>query len=305
MIAFVQVGYFPADCIKVLNNQADVERYYRRLSEPVSDARANAKQVSSIFGKNVLMLKKRLEGRPKIEELKNMSVYQNRASLKLLTHEGWEYPAIVELCTEFVRRHCIVQGVYRKSCNAKKLALLNELFWTKKFPKSITELKEFCQANSDFLCVASFIKQLFRDLAEPLIPSASYESMLQLYDKHELNKSSHSNEQIFSNSLGQIVKQMDDVNSATFMLLISHFRKLLEHVDQTSMDSENLSRVWAPNLFPHVTKSTGDTQETVMPVRIQSFILSRMITDAPTVFDLNKHPLSASQRSYSLVNLVG
>ena len=228
--------------------------------------------------------------------------------MEQLTHPGWEYPAIVEMCTEFVRIHCIVQGVYRKSSNTRRLALLNEMFWSRKFPKSISDLLDFCENPGDILCVASFIKQLFRDMSDPLITGTFYSSLLNEYNHRFsgtfLGEDNSRNEAYFTLFLKGLVKQMKPVNRNTLLLLVSHFRKLLEHVETTRMDAENLCRVWAPNLFPHVTRVDADNPyNTVAPVKAQTFMLVWVIENAVEIFELDKIPFQIMQRSYSKVNL--
>ena len=303
-MVFFQVGYFPFDSIKILNSTVDLEKYFIRKTG-YNNTSANAKHVSSIFGKNVLLLKKRMESRPKFDELKNRSLYQDRASLQQLTHQGWEYPAIAEMCTEFVRIHCLTQGVYRKSCRVRRLAQLNEHFWGRTFPKSISELRDFCENPTDVLCVASFIKQLFRDLSEPVITAECYEIMLNLHKKYLQNMQSSANAEIFTKSLRRIIKQMHPIHRSTLLLLITHFRKLIVHVEKTNMDAENLARVWAPSLFPHVINASNDVQETIAPIKAQNALLVFIIENAPAIFDTNLDPLDMSKRSYSMINLGG
>ena len=260
------------------------------------------------------MLKTHLEAQPKIAELKRKRVYKERLILKDLIPLGFEYPAIIELCTEYVEKHCVFQGVYRKSCNVKKLAMLNEVFWSDKFPVTLNELRILIQNPSDRICVASFVKQLLRDLTEPVVARSLYDSMVDLYNVSRLQdvvnkKFNKAVEVAFSRGLKEIVNNMESENRATLSLICSHLKRMAEFEKVTSMNVENLAKVWSPNIFPNVTSSSDNAYDNLAQIHIQNFLLTWIINEVQMIFDISlssylPEVFLSDKRSYTLSPLL-
>ena len=212
-------------------------------------------EVAKRHGKKIVTLKELLEKRPNQEELRRKKILKDLPALQPLSHyieEQERTPWIVEVCVNFINKYGIVSGVYRKPGSIINVELLQKLFSRGKLRVSADELIAYSEIKNDRYCVASYLKQFFRALKDPLILA----DVFQKCEKSRLaNRDLDSRKEAYIEALQGLPQ--DHWN--TLKLLMTHLHELSKEDHITNMNGENLARIWTSNLVRH------KTPETLMP----------------------------------------
>ena len=89
--------------------------------------------------------------------------------------------------------------------------------------------------------IANFLKQILRELAEPICP-------FNLYSKfRDMEKTDSREEKL--NELAEYLLMMPLLNRTTLLYIVSFFRKVATYEDQNKMTAYNLAVVITPNIF--------------------------------------------------------
>eukprot|EP00603_Paraphysomonas_imperforata_P011595 CAMPEP_0114450378 /NCGR_PEP_ID=MMETSP0104-20121206/427_1 /TAXON_ID=37642 ORGANISM="Paraphysomonas imperforata, Strain PA2" /NCGR_SAMPLE_ID=MMETSP0104 /ASSEMBLY_ACC=CAM_ASM_000202 /LENGTH=466 /DNA_ID=CAMNT_0001622513 /DNA_START=24 /DNA_END=1423 /DNA_ORIENTATION=+ len=146
-------------------------------------------------------------------------------------------------------------------------------------PKSAEETKSSAAFSTlvvnDVHTVTSIMTQSFRHLAESLIvPDVSTRALLSLTRKFEKDH----NIDEWHSSVTPLLSSMPECHYST----LQHLLRFLAHVTMESsvneMTVENVSRVFAPTLFPEAPLDTANPMLAFADVQLQKIILTQLIT---------------------------
>ena len=109
-------------------------------------------------------------------------------------------------------------------------------------------MNELWQGNFDVLktqedaySVGNIIKKVFRNMAEPLFPFKTYEEFKCI--------SGTENDEIFISKVNSIIAKLDQVNWHTIKALLKFLSDVAKFEEDNLMSANNLSVVFAPNVF--------------------------------------------------------
>ncbi|KAJ7344887.1 hypothetical protein JRQ81_000837 [Phrynocephalus forsythii] len=174
---------------------------------------------------------------------------------------------LVEAC-EYLGQHVHTEGLFRKSGSFVRLKTL----------KSKLDQGETCLSGTPPCDVAGLLKQFFRELPEPILPSELQDSLIK------------------AQQIGG-----DEKTSATLLLscllngktidTFRYFFKFLKNVSlrssENKMDSSNLAVIFAPNLFQS-SETDKISAHTERKLRLQAAVLQTFIDRAEDIGILPK-----------------
>ncbi|XP_061416409.1 rho GTPase-activating protein gacN-like [Lethenteron reissneri] len=181
-------------------------------------------------------------------------------------------PQVVRMCTAFVERHGLVDGIYRLSGVASNTKRLREEFDAGRVPDLTRSVY-----MRDVHCVSSLCKQFFRDLPEPLL---TYH-LFHLFDEAVRAPSVEERLQKIHHAIHQL--PLPHYNTLEF--LISHLSHMASHSAQTNMHAQNLAIVWAPNLLrSRGTEGAPVGGAAFLEVRVQSVVVETLLSHRQRLF---------------------
>ncbi|CAN0204591.1 unnamed protein product [Lampetra fluviatilis] len=181
-------------------------------------------------------------------------------------------PQVVRMCTAFVERHGLVDGIYRLSGVASNTKRLREEFDAGRVPDLTRSVY-----MRDVHCVSSLCKQFFRDLPEPLL---TYH-LFHLFDEAVRAPSVEERLQKIHHAIHQL--PLPHYNTLEF--LISHLSHMASHSAQTNMHAQNLAIVWAPNLLRSRGTEGGPVGGAAfLEVRVQSVVVETLLSHRQRLF---------------------
>ncbi|XP_032831387.2 uncharacterized protein LOC116954726 isoform X2 [Petromyzon marinus] len=183
-----------------------------------------------------------------------------------------QVPQVVRMCTAFVERHGLVDGIYRLSGVASNTKRLREEFDAGRVPDLTRSVY-----MRDVHCVSSLCKQFFRDLPEPLL---TYH-LFHLFDEAVRAPSVEERLQKIHHAIHQL--PLPHYNTLEF--LISHLSHMASHSAQTNMHAQNLAIVWAPNLLrSRGTEGVPVGGAAFLEVRVQSVVVETLLSHRQRLF---------------------
>ncbi|XP_072049400.1 uncharacterized protein [Amphiura filiformis] len=263
-----EVGFFPRQCVELIS-----ERIPPTVDNFMGSPKPAApRPVLRKHGKLITFLRSFILARPTRRGLKQRGILRERVFGcdlgEHLLNSGHEIPEIVKVCTEFIEKFGVVDGVYRLSGVTSNIQYLRDEFDGEKIP----DLTEY---EKDIHCVTSVCKLYFRELPNPLLT-------YQLYKKFE--EAAVTDEECRLVKMHDTVQQLPPPHYRTLQFLIDHLAKMAAYGEQTGMNTKNLAIVWAPNLLKSKELELA-TSAAFMEIKIQATVVEYLIRNAHLIFN--------------------
>ncbi|CAM9195217.1 unnamed protein product [Ectocarpus sp. 6 AP-2014] len=170
-----------------------------------------------------------------------------------------------------------VPGLFRVPGNTEKIQQLKSTF-------DAGEHVEFDERIHDVHEVATLLKMYFRELPEPVVPTAFYYPMLEASVK-DLTE--------FVETVRVLVAQLPEINRTCVRLLFAFLLRVSLLSAENLMTTENLGIVFAPNLL----RAPNATEMNVMDLQACINLVKRIIECAKEIFPglWQGYPVAASQ----------
>ncbi|KAH0505792.1 Rho GTPase-activating protein 11A [Microtus ochrogaster] len=192
---------------------------------------------------------------------------------------------LVDACTS-LEEHIHTEGLFRKSGSVIRLKAL----------KSKLDHGEACLSSALPCDVAGLLKQFFRELPEPVLPTDLHEALFK------------------AQQLGA-----EEKNKATLLLsclvadptvdVLRYFFNFLKNVSlrasENKMDSSNLAVIFAPNLLQTSEGHEKMSANTEKKLRLQAAVVQTLIDCAPDIVHFDTSPEGSSQSSLSPIAMSG
>lgn len=155
---------------------------------------------------------------------------------KYLKITGREIPEVIESCIKFIKRFGLDhQGIFRLSGSSTEINDMKQLFENGRDP--LAGLNHWKDINA----VAGLLRVYFRELEDPLFPSAQYQDFI----KASQSGSVEDGIRELSNVLNMLPESIVQV----MKYLFSFLRLVAQHSDANKMDAHNLAVVFGPTLL--------------------------------------------------------
>lgn len=284
-----QVGFFPSECVELIN-----EKMPQSVSTPAAktvecDAGssrpgvANAPgppsptSVSKKHGKLMGFLRAFMKSRPSKQKLKQRGILKERVFGcdlgEHLLNSGLDVPEVLKSCSEFIEKHGIVDGIYRHSGISSNIQKLRHEFDSENVPDLTKDVY-----MQDIHCVGSLCKLYFRELPNPLLT-------YQLYDKFAdcMGEMTEDERMV---KVHDVIQQLPPPHYRTLEYLIKHLARLATFSEETNMHIKNLAIVWAPNLLrsKEIEAAGLNGADPFKEVRIQSVVVEFLLTNVEVLF---------------------
>ncbi|XP_032296797.1 rho GTPase-activating protein 33-like [Coturnix japonica] len=151
-----QAGSFPSECVELISGQVP-ESLVNSLRKPVPKKR----------GKFLPFLRSLVKARPqraRQPEPEKEGVFGCDLGEHLL-RSGRDVPQVLQSCSEFIKQHGVVRGIYRLSGVTSKIQRLRHEFDSEQLPELSVR---------DIHSVSSLCKMYFRELPNPLLTYQLY-----------------------------------------------------------------------------------------------------------------------------------
>ncbi|XP_058232084.1 rho GTPase-activating protein 33 isoform X3 [Hemibagrus wyckioides] len=284
-----QVGFFPSECVELIN-----EKMPQSVSTPAAkivecDA-GNSRpgvasapgppsptSVSKKHGKLMGFLRAFMKSRPSKQKLKQRGILKERVFGcdlgEHLLNSGHDVPQVLKSCSEFIEKHGIVDGIYRHSGISSNIQKLRHEFDSENVPDLTKDVY-----MQDIHCVGSLCKLYFRELPNPLLT-------YQLYDKFAdcMGEMTEDERMV---KVHDVIQQLPPPHYRTLEYLIKHLARLATFSEETNMHIKNLAIVWAPNLLrsKEIEAAGLNGADPFKEVRIQSVVVEFLLTNVEVLF---------------------
>uniref|UniRef100_A0AAY4B3H6 Rho-GAP domain-containing protein n=1 Tax=Denticeps clupeoides TaxID=299321 RepID=A0AAY4B3H6_9TELE len=141
-------------------------------------------------------------------------------------------PCFVADACQFLLKHAGTEGLFRRSSSVVRLKDL----------KAKLDQGEDCIPAALPCDVASLVKQFFRELPNPIIPTELYQALIQA------QQLAADQEKISATQLLSCL--LPERNSSTLRFFLGFLKKLSQRSTENKMNCHNLSVIFAPNFFP-------------------------------------------------------
>ncbi|ERF76826.1 hypothetical protein EPUS_08006 [Endocarpon pusillum Z07020] len=158
---------------------------------------------------------------------------------ELFHRDGTAVPSIVNQCTSAVEFFGLdVEGIYRTSGSNPHIMEMKAMFDN---DSSQVDFRNPTVFHQDIASVATLLKHFLRDLPDPLLTSANYNSFRTAARiEDDIGR---------RDSLHAIINELPDPHYATLRQLTLHLYKVAEHSPQNKMTPSNLAIVFGPTLM--------------------------------------------------------
>ena len=169
----LEVGFFPADCVEIIKCNQNLQTD--------SFAKHNGSQSVRVkHGKLITLLRSFFNTRPARNQLQQKGILKQRVFAcdlgEHLSNSQQDVPKILRICTEFIEKHGIVDGIYRHTGLQSNIQRLRNAFDEEKF----AEINQEVYVN-DVHSVSSLLKMYFRELPNPLLTYQLYQKFIVSY----------------------------------------------------------------------------------------------------------------------------
>lgn len=284
-----QVGFFPSECVELINEV----KVPPSVSAPAAKLEGDAvsskpgvaaapgppspTSVSKKHGKLMGFLRTFMKSRPSKQKLKQRGILKERVFGcdlgEHLLNSGLDVPQVLTSCSEFIEKHGVVDGIYRHSGISSNIQKLRHEFDSENVPDLTKDVY-----MQDIHCVGSLCKLYFRELPNPLLT-------YQLYDKFAdcMGEMTEDERMV---KVHDVIQQLPPPHYRTLEYLIRHLAHLATMSGQTNMHVKNLAIVWAPNLLrSKEIEAVGlSGADPFKEVRIQSVVVEFLLTNVEVLF---------------------
>ncbi|XP_026779808.2 rho GTPase-activating protein 33 isoform X1 [Pangasianodon hypophthalmus] len=284
-----QVGFFPSECVELINEKmpqsvstpaAKIVECDAGSSRPgVASAPGSSSptSVSKKHGKLMGFLRAFMKSRPSKQKLKQRGILKERVFGcdlgEHLLNSGQDVPQVLKSCSEFIEKHGIVDGIYRHSGISSNIQKLRHEFDSENVPDLTKDVY-----MQDIHCVGSLCKLYFRELPNPLLT-------YQLYDKFAdcMGEMTEDERMV---KVHDVIQQLPPPHYRTLEYLIKHLARLATFSEETNMHIKNLAIVWAPNLLrsKEIEAAGLNGADPFKEVRIQSVVVEFLLTNVEVLF---------------------
>ncbi|XP_078658558.1 rho GTPase-activating protein 22-like isoform X2 [Branchiostoma floridae x Branchiostoma belcheri] len=159
------------------------------------------------------------------------------------------------LMAAYIRKHGMAQeGLFRLPGSLTVVKELQDVY-------DRGERPDFEELQADVDSVASLLKLYLRELPEPVVPFAMYESFLQAARLLKVSEAEG------VSRLAQLLKQLPDDNANLLKFLCRFLFEVQLQASLNRMTVENLATVFGPNIARPVTESPLNIMETTTLIR--------------------------------------
>ncbi|XP_019639383.1 PREDICTED: rho GTPase-activating protein 24-like [Branchiostoma belcheri] len=164
-------------------------------------------------------------------------------------------PVIIEQTAAYIRKHGMAQeGLFRLPGSLTEVKELQDVY-------DRGERPDFEELQADVDSVASLLKLYLRELPEPVVPFAMYDSFLQAARLLKVSEAEG------VSRLAQLLKQLPDDNANLLKFLCRFLFEVQLQASLNRMTAENLATVFGPNIARPVTESPLNIMETTTLIR--------------------------------------
>ncbi|KAM9718054.1 active breakpoint cluster region-related protein [Menidia menidia] len=164
--------------------------------------------------------------------------------------EGVLVPHVVRCCVEEVERRGMDEvGIYRISGTTGDIGALKTAF-NSNLREAVTRLR-----STEVNAVSGVLKLYFRELPEPLIPTAMFQSLAKILDVQDWSTK--------MDSMLSLLQSCPDPNRHTFLYLLHHLQRVAQSQDVNKMSLLNLATVFGPSLLRPPVAGLGHNGPTV------------------------------------------
>jgi len=282
----LEVGFFPCECVEIIRSN-------EHLSSNVTEHLPKISQSIRLkHGKLITLLRSFFNNRPARNHLQLKGIIKQRVFAcdlgEHLSNTGKDVPEILQVCTRFIEKYGIVDGIYRHTGLQSNVQRLRNSFDEEKFG----EIEQESYLN-DVHSVSSLLKMYFRELPNPLLTYQLYDKFISIAES--LMKSVNIENKIAE--IHDVVQQLPPPHYRTLVVLMKHLHDLAKSSPLTSMNTKNLAIVWAPNLLkPKEMDLPGSMQyDMLYSITLQANIAEFLIANADTIFDDKYHAQNRKQ----------
>ncbi|XP_053343442.1 rho GTPase-activating protein 33 isoform X3 [Clarias gariepinus] len=284
-----QVGFFPSECVELINEKkpqsvntsaakiVEVDAGSSRPGVASAPSPSSPTSVSKKHGKLMGFLRVFMKSRPSKQKLKQRGILKERVFGcdlgEHLLNSGQDVPQVLKSCSEFIEKHGIVDGIYRHSGISSNIQKLRHEFDCENVPDLTKDVY-----MQDIHCVGSLCKLYFRELPNPLLTYQLYEKfadcMGEMTEDERMVK------------VHDVIQQLPPPHYRTLEYLVKHLARLATFSEETNMHVKNLAIVWAPNLLrSKEIEATGlNGADPFKEVRIQSVVVEFLLTNVEVLF---------------------
>jgi len=169
----LEVGFFPVECVELIKSN-------QHLSSQVTEHLPQVGQNQSVrlkHGKLITVLRGFFNTRPARMQLQSKGILKQRVFAcdlgEHLSNTQQNIPKILRICTDFIEKHGMVDGIYRHTGLQSNIQKLRNAFDEEKW----NEIESETYMN-DVHSVSSLLKMYFRELPNPLLTFQLYHKFI-------------------------------------------------------------------------------------------------------------------------------
>ncbi|XP_027198875.2 uncharacterized protein LOC113793108 isoform X1 [Dermatophagoides pteronyssinus] len=332
-----EVGYFPAECVKLIDDEISRKSdllslrplkkcvsptpigYHQRqkncggvdlMNSSFSDSDDNnhdqvddqqslasrkRTKISALFRNFVTGFRMRRR-----DQLRRSGILKERVFgcdlCEHLENSGHEYPLVLTACCSYIEQYGLnTNGIYRISGVVSTINRLRAIFDEDRIPIELLDTNNYLGHRNeveplDLHAVGSLLKLYFRELPNPLLTYALFDSFISTMRNETIDEI----ERI--QSIRKLVRRLPPPHWRTLRYLIKHLAHVSEFHEHTGMTTKNIAIVWAPNLLRTKTLDLG--KEALQIVATQAVLTEFLIINCDKIFD-REEELHPSKSLYS------
>ncbi|CAG2172493.1 unnamed protein product [Oppiella nova] len=242
----VQVGFFPSECVQVIDRNIDSFAFKVLATTTTTQRRPDddsRRPTSPLVWRKSVKKDNKISAffhkwRPARLQLEFVPLCPPQVfGADLCEHlfdSRHEIPEVLRICTQFIERRGFLDGIYRLSGIASNIAKLRQTFEEEETPD--------LEPISDVHCVSSLLKLYFRSLPNPLLTFHLYDAFVAAIRDTTAKARRLS-------LIRRLVARLPPPHARTLFALMRHLNLVSKAAHLTGMTAKNLAIVWAPNLL--------------------------------------------------------